>query len=91
LVLTHNIEVAELRLGADGVDLAHVAAAVLLLDIPDVEEPSAVVVVRHGYPWIAGYHVGMHRQDGRLFVVHPRDLRKKKDTMNNLYITLCET
>lgn len=55
------MQVSELRLGRDGVDLAHVAAAVLLAHVRDVQEPGAVFVVRDAHPRVARDHVVVHR------------------------------
>lgn len=68
------MQVSELRLGRGRVDLAHVAALVLLVHRRDVQEPRAVLVVRHADARIARDHVVVNRQDGRLLEVHPRHL-----------------
>ena len=54
------MEVPELSLGRDCIDLAHVTALVLLLDVADVQEPRAVFVVRHRDPGIPRDHVIVH-------------------------------
>jgi hypothetical protein len=59
--LTHYVQVSELGLGSDGVDLAHVAALVFLLDVADVKEPSAVLVMCNGNTGIPRDHMVMHR------------------------------
>ena len=46
------------------VDLAHVVARVITLDIPDVQLPGVVPIVRHSHPWVVGYHVVVDCQDG---------------------------
>lgn len=55
------MQVSELRLSCDGVDLAHVPAAVLLPHVGDVQEPRAVLVVRHADAGVARDHVVVHR------------------------------
>lgn len=65
--------------GGDSVDLTHIASFVLLLDIVDVQIPTAMAimfVVRHTDAWIACYHVIVYGQYGRLFEVHPSHLYK---------------
>lgn len=69
------MEVAELRLGLHGVDLAHVPALVFLLHVVDVQKPRSVLVVRHRDTRIPGDDVVVHSQDGRLLEVHPRNLQ----------------
>jgi hypothetical protein len=44
-ILTDNMDIAKLRLSSDSVNLAHVSALVLLLNIRDVEEPRFVFVM----------------------------------------------
>lgn len=66
-MLTDNVHIAELRLGGDGVDLAHVAAVVLLLDVADVQEPRfvlVVLVVCDTDARIPRDHMIVHGQDG---------------------------
>ena len=46
------------------VDLAHVVARVITLDIPDVQLPGVVPIVGHSHPWVVGYHVVVDCQDG---------------------------
>lgn len=77
-LLTHDMQVSKLRFGSDRIDLAHVAALVLLLDIVYVQEPRPVLVMSDTYPRVAGYHMGMDSQDGGLLEVHPRYLRAKR-------------
>jgi hypothetical protein len=75
--LTYNMQIAKLGLGRHRVNLAHVAALVLLLDIGNVQEPCfvfVVLVVGHTDPWIACDDVIVHGQDGRLLEMHPRHL-----------------
>lgn len=72
------MHVTELRFGGDRVDLAHVAAAILLLDVVDVQKPGlvlVVLVVRDADARIARDDVIVHGQDGRLLKVDPGDLR----------------
>lgn len=57
------MQVSKLRLSGDGVDLAHVPAAVLFSHVGDVEEPRAVLVVSHTHARIARDHVVVHCQD----------------------------
>lgn len=72
------MKVSKLRLRRDRVDLAHVPPLVLLLDVVDVQKPRAVLVVRYGDPRVPGDHVTVHRQDGRLLEVHPRNLQPQQ-------------
>jgi hypothetical protein len=74
--LTHYVQVSELGLGVDGVDLAHIAALVSLLDVADVKEPSAMLVMCHRNTGIPRDHVVVYRQYCRLFEVHPRNLQR---------------
>lgn len=71
------MHVAELRLGVNGVDLAHVTALVLLVHVLDVQIPGAalvVLVVRDADARITRYHVIVHGQNCRLLEVHPGNL-----------------
>jgi hypothetical protein len=69
------MKVSELRLGLNGVDLAHVPALVLLLHVVDVQKPRPVLVVRHRDARIPGDDMVVHSQDCRLLKVHPRNLQ----------------
>lgn len=79
--LTHYVKVSELGLGSNGVDLAHIATLVFLLDVADVKEPSSMLVMCHRNTRIPCDHMVVHRQYCRLFEMHPR----------NLQISLCLT
>jgi hypothetical protein len=59
--LTHYVQVSKLSLGSDGVDLTHIATLVLLLDVTDVEEPRAVLVMCHRDTGIPRDHVVVYR------------------------------
>ena len=69
------MKVSKLRLGLNGVDLAHVPALVLLLHVVDVQKPRPVLVVRHRDARIPGDDMVVHSQDCRLLKVHPRNLQ----------------
>lgn len=76
------MQITELCLRCDGVYLAHVASAILLLDVVDVEEPCAMLVVFivcHTDAWVPGDHVIVYGQYCRLLVVDPRHLRKRNE------------
>ena len=47
-----------------GVDLAHVVARVIALDVLDVQLPGVVAVVGHGHTGVIGHHVVVDGQDG---------------------------
>lgn len=55
------MQISELGLGSNGVDLAHVAALVFLLDVADVKKPSAVLVMCHRNTGIPRDHMVVHR------------------------------
>ena len=55
------MQVSKLSLGSDGVDLTHIATLVLLLDVTDVEEPRAVLVMCHRDTGIPRDHVVVYR------------------------------
>lgn len=57
------MEIAKLRLGGDGVDLAHVAPSVFLSHVRDVQEPGAVLVVGDADAGVTSDHVVVHCQD----------------------------
>lgn len=79
------MKITELGLGRNRIDLAHVSALVLLLDVGDMQKPGfvlVVLIVRHADPGIPGDDVVVHGQDGRLLEVHPCDLEEKKE--NNM-------
>lgn len=78
LRLTNNFDEAILGLSRHRIDLAHVPALVLLLDIVDMQEPGAVLVVLivgDTYPRITRYHMVVHGENGRLLEMHPRHLK----------------
>lgn len=77
------MKITKLGLGRNRIDLAHVSALVLLLDVGNVQKPGfvlVVLIVRHADPGIPGDNVVVHGQDGRLLEVHPCDLKEKKET-----------
>jgi hypothetical protein len=55
------MQVSKLGLGSDGVDLTHIATFVLLLDVTDVKEPRAVLVMCHRDTGIPCDHVVVYR------------------------------
>lgn len=72
------MQISKLRLGSSGVDLAHVSPFILFMHIRDVQKPRSVFVVGHADSRISRNHVIVHRQDGRLLKVHPRNLQQKR-------------
>lgn len=86
--LTNNFNESVLGLGRHRIDLAHVPALVLLLDIVDMQEPGAmlvVLIVSNTNPRITGYHMVVHGENGRLLEMHPRHLKTEK---NQNYLNL---
>lgn len=83
--LTVHVDAADLLLHDAGVDLTHVAAAVGLLHLPNVQVPRALVVVRHGDAGIVRHHLGVQRQNGLVLGAHPAHLRIQKF---NVYYTI---
>lgn len=61
-----------------GVDLAHVAASVLLLHAPDVQVPGAEVVVRNGHAGVVCDDVVVNGLDGLGVRLHPADLQQRR-------------
>lgn len=88
------MQIAELRFCRHCINLAHVPAFVLLVHVVDVQIPRpllVVFVVRDTDPWIAGDDVIVHRQNGRLFEMHPRNLQIKLNlTINLVTFALCK-
>lgn len=74
-----------LALHGVGVDLTHVHASVLLVDILHVQVPRGVVTVWHGNTWVVGDHVVMYRLNRFRICLHPTNLNKlrKQKSMQN--------
>jgi len=76
-----HVDAADLLLHHAGVDLTHVAAAVRLFHLPDVQIPRALVVLRHRDARVVRHHLGVKRQDGLVLGAHPTHLRIEMDTV----------
>lgn len=72
------INAAQLLFHGAGVDLAHVTAAVCLLELPDPELPGPQGVLRYGDARVVRHYHGVHRENGPIFRFHPADLGNKK-------------
>ena len=69
-----HVDAPDLLLHVGRVDLAHVAAAVLLDDAPHVETPDAVPVVAHLHAGVVSDHASVHREDRLSVHVDPSHL-----------------
>lgn len=58
------------------VDLTHVGARVIGLDVADVEFPCVMIVVGDGEAWVQCYHVCVDRQNCLRIRLYPRHLGK---------------
>lgn len=72
------MEIPKLSFRRHRVDLTHVSAFVLLLDIANVQNPCAVLVMGNRYPRIPGYHMVMYCQYCRLLEMHPSYLQEQQ-------------
>lgn len=75
LLLTDHVDRPEQALGDDRVHLAHVGSGVRRVHPLDVEGPRSIPVERDVDSRVPRDHVVLHRQDGRLVVSDPGDLR----------------
>ena len=71
---TEDRDASELLFHDQRVDLAHVAAFVLRLDIFNDQVPRALLVVRHAYPGVVGDHSLVQRQNGLITHFQPSNL-----------------
>lgn len=76
MILTNDLQVSDLTDHRVGVDLAHVVAAVLLLDLAHVQQPGHGIVVGDAEPCQPRDHVPVYRQDHLAIDVDPRHLVK---------------
>ena len=72
--LTLHIYASHLAPHGLGVELAHVAAVVGLLQLSDVDAPGVLQVVADADPRVGRHHLVMHRQDGAGVGLHPAHL-----------------
>ena len=86
-VFTDYVDVSDARLGFGGVDLAHVAAAVRLLDVVDLQTPGVVLVVPDRDPRVARDDVVLHRQDDGRLQMDPGHLDNGRTT-NGQFISM---
>lgn len=73
--LTEHVDASLLNFHHAGVDLAHVASAIRLLQLSDPELPSAKVVVGDAHAWIVRYHARVQAEDGLVFGSYPSNLK----------------
>lgn len=76
--LTHYVDKADLGDHGICVDLAHVVALVLFLDVADVKVPGVVLVVSDLEAGNPGDHVTVNRHDHLAVQVDERHLGAKK-------------
>ncbi len=60
------------------VDLAHVPASVVLVDLVDVQSPDLLVVVRQRHALVARDDVVVDGEDGLRVHAHPRHLHTRR-------------
>lgn len=77
-LLTVDLDASHLVLHDGRVDLTHVAAAVALLHLADVQVPSAVLVVGERDPGVVGHDAVLQGQDGLGVDLQPPDLRERE-------------
>jgi hypothetical protein len=59
------------------VDLTHICAAVVYLDIGDVQFPSVMAVVSHREPRVVSHHMRLDGEDGLRIGLDPRHLHER--------------
>lgn len=78
--LTQHINIPDLTLHRHRVDLAHVAAPIALLDIPNVKDKVAIVAVAQRNPVIPRDDMVMNGQNGFGLHFDPSSLQRKSGT-----------
>ncbi len=73
--LTEDVDASDLFLHLLGVELAHVAAAVALLHLPDLQLPDAVLLVVHVDARVVRDHALVQRQDRLVLRLQPTNLQ----------------
>lgn len=77
MFLTVDVDTTLLNLKGAGVDLAHVAASIRLLDLLDAQLPRTLTVVRDADAGIVRDHTCVQAQDRLVFGSHPCHLKQE--------------
>lgn len=87
IFVTLYVDASELLPHGAGVDLAHVTAAIRLLDLSDPKLPRPeVVVVRDGYAGVVRDDSRVKAQDGLVVRLHPPHLEQDANEIREPYL-----